>query len=131
MALFFSHIRPILYYCSCVRNVDYEGDLGLLETLQTRWTKNILGIEDLDYREKLRFLNLFSNRGRLLRADLIKYCKDQLAEVYEPRLLEWDKASKWREYKRSGRYLDWNHERTTEALNCSNSLNYRYRNYVR
>ena len=72
VGLFISHIRPILDYCSCVWNVGYEGDLDLLEAVQRRWKKNITGIENLSYGEGLRFLNLFSIRGKLLRADLIK-----------------------------------------------------------
>ena len=46
-----------------------------LEAVQRRWTKNILGLEHMDYSTRLRALNLFSVRGRLLRHDIIKYWK--------------------------------------------------------
>ena len=38
VALFVSHVRPILDYCSCIWNVGYVSDLTLLETVQRRWT---------------------------------------------------------------------------------------------
>ena len=47
-----------------------------------------------------------------------------------PRWLERAKASKWKEYMRLRRDLGRNHVRATEALNCFNAVNYRYRNYV-
>ena len=66
-----SHIRPQLEYCSPLWNVGYVGDLRILERVQRRWTRAVLGLEDLSYRERLSRLNLFSFQGRLLRADLI------------------------------------------------------------
>ena len=47
----------------------------MLESVQRRWTKNIDGMQGLSYGERLKFLNVFSIKGRLLRSDLIKYWK--------------------------------------------------------
>ena len=70
-----THIRPIIEYCSCVWSTGYQGDLRLLESVQRRWTKQICGIRDLSYAERLHTLNLFSVKGRLLRADMIQCWK--------------------------------------------------------
>ena len=73
VSLFISHVRPILDYACCVWNTGYVGDSKLLEAVQRRWTKQIDGFHDLGYRDRLARLNLFSIKGRRLRADLIKY----------------------------------------------------------
>ena len=43
--------------------------------MQRRWTKNIDGMQGLSNGERLKSLNGFSIKGRLLRSDLIKYWK--------------------------------------------------------
>ena len=75
LTIFTTHIRPILDFCSPVWNLGYEGNLKLLERVQRRWTKQIIGLNNLPYDERLSSLNLFSIRGRLLRADLIQIWK--------------------------------------------------------
>ena len=75
LPLYVAHIRPLIEYASCVWNTGYCGDCRLLESVQRRWTKNIDGLSDMDYGSRLRSLDLFSVKGRLLRADLIKYWK--------------------------------------------------------
>ena len=70
-----THIRPIIEYCSCIWNTGYQGDLILLESVQRRWTKQIESVKNLEYSDRLRELNLYSVRGRLIRADLIQYWK--------------------------------------------------------
>ena len=75
LALFRSHVRPIIEYCSCVWHTGYLGDLRALECIQRRWTKRITGMSNLDYRSRLITLNLFSVQGRLLRADMIQCWK--------------------------------------------------------
>ena len=69
--LYTTHVRPKLEYASQVWNVGYLSDIRLLERVQRRWTRSIQGFEDLGYHERLRRLDLFSFRGRLLRSDLI------------------------------------------------------------
>ena len=71
MNLYKVHIRPVLEYGCCLWNMGYLEDLRLLERIQRKWTKEITGFKDLSYSERLSKLNLFSVKGRLLRADLI------------------------------------------------------------
>ena len=66
-----SLIRPKLEYGSPVWNLGYKGCLRALERVQRRWTRQVRGLEELPYSERLRRLDLFSVQGRLLRADLI------------------------------------------------------------
>ena len=73
--LWTTHIRPLIGYSSCVWNTGYLTDLSLLERVQRNWTKQISGLENLCYSERLKSLNLYSVQGRLLRADLIQYWK--------------------------------------------------------
>ena len=72
LPLYITHIRPLLEYSSSLWNLGYVGDLKLLESVQRRWTKSIRGLEELEYAVRLRALNLFSVKGRLLRHDIIK-----------------------------------------------------------
>ena len=62
-------------FSSCVWNTGYIQDLKLLESVQRRFTKAIDSFKDLDYKTRLQNLSLFSVKGRLLRADLIKCWK--------------------------------------------------------
>ena len=71
LAVFSAYIRPILEFASPVWNTGYLGDLRLLERVQRTWTKQILGLENMPYAERLAALDLYSVKGRLLRADLI------------------------------------------------------------
>ena len=75
VTLFVSHIRPLLDYCSTVWNLGYVGDIEKLEKVQRRWTKQVVGLRDLSYENRLRQLGLYSIAGRLLRSDLIKIWK--------------------------------------------------------
>ena len=80
-ALFVSHIRPVIEYCSSVWNVGYLGDMNRLESLQRRWTREVDGLRGLDYEDRLQRCGLFSVRGRLLRQDLIRLWKAFNSEV--------------------------------------------------
>ena len=75
LTLFNTHVRPIIEYCSCIWHTGYIGDLRLLESIQRRWTKRISGLGTLDYGSRLRVLNQYSVKGRLLRADLMQCWK--------------------------------------------------------
>ena len=44
--LYVSHIRPKLEYASSLWNVGYITDMKLLEGVQRRWTRQIVGLED-------------------------------------------------------------------------------------
>ena len=75
ISLYKTHIRPLLEFSSCLRFTGYTSDNKLLESAQRRWTKHIQGLQDMSYSDRLSYLNLYSVKGRLLRADLIKYWK--------------------------------------------------------
>ncbi len=66
ISLYLTHIRPVIEFSSVVWHTGYEGDLGLLEGVQRRWTKQISGLANLDYGARLASLDLYSVRGRLL-----------------------------------------------------------------
>ena len=70
-AIFISHVRPIIDFCSPVWNLDFIGDTKALESVQRHWTKQIEGYSEIPYFERLRGVSLFSVWGRLLRADLV------------------------------------------------------------
>ena len=70
-----SHVRPILEYASCVWNTGYIGDLKLLERIQRRFTRSIVNMSSHSYEDRLKLLDLYSFKGRLLRADLIMVWK--------------------------------------------------------
>ena len=69
-----TYLRPLIEFSSCVWSSGYICYL-MLEKVQRRWKKRIIGMGDLGYRYRLRRLNLYSVKGRLLRYDLIKYWK--------------------------------------------------------
>ena len=75
VALFVSHVRPILDYASSVWNVGYIGDVKKLERVQRRWTREVEGMAGVDYMGRLLRIRLFSIYGRLHRSDLIKIWK--------------------------------------------------------
>ena len=75
VTVFMSHIRPLMDYCSTVWNVGFLGDCRKLESVQRKWTKNVAGLENMNYQGRLRALQLFSIRGRMVRCDLIKLWK--------------------------------------------------------
>ncbi|KAF0314297.1 hypothetical protein FJT64_015231 [Amphibalanus amphitrite] len=70
-----THIRPVLEYASVVWNTGYIDDLRRLEAVQRLWTRHINGLQNMEYGDRLRQLNLFSVKGRLIRSDLIKCWK--------------------------------------------------------
>ena len=71
-SVFKAHIRPILEYASPVWNTGFIDDITKLEAVQRRWTKRIDGLSELSYAGRLEYLNLFSVKGRLWRADMIQ-----------------------------------------------------------
>ena len=81
VTLWVSHVRPIIEFNSCVWNVGYLHDLRRLESLQRRWTKEIVGMRELDYEARLKHIGMYSIKGRLLRIDLVKVWKAFNAEV--------------------------------------------------
>ena len=73
--IFKIHIRPLLEYASTVWNTGYIQDIRRLESVQRLWTRQIRGLEKKEYGDRLKATNLYSAKGRFLRADLIKCWK--------------------------------------------------------
>ena len=59
-------------FCSRIWNVGYLGYVRLLESDQRKGTREIFGIGQFTYVERLKKLSLYSIYDRLVRADLIK-----------------------------------------------------------
>ena len=74
-ALLISDIRPLTDFCSQLWGLGYLGDLRLIESVQRRWTKQVQGLHDLPYLERLRKLDLFSVKAKMERYDLISCYK--------------------------------------------------------
>lgn len=70
-SIFSTDIRPLLEFASPIWNTGFTYDLKLLESVQRRWTKQIEGLSSFPYSERLKRLNMYSTKGRLLRQDLI------------------------------------------------------------
>ena len=69
------YVRPLLEYCSPVWSPVYIKDIALLESVQRRFTKRITGLNDLNYLQRLKTLNLETLESRRLKTDLITMFK--------------------------------------------------------
>ena len=76
-------VRPILEYASVVWCPYLKKDKQRIETVQRHFTKNIEGMNTLEYEERLRKLNLPTLEFRRLRGDLIETYKITHT-IYDP-----------------------------------------------
>ena len=76
-------VRPILEYASVVWCPYLKKDKQRIETVQRHFTKNIEGMNTLEYEERLRKLNLPTLEFRRLRGDLIETYKIT-HNIYDP-----------------------------------------------
>eukprot|EP00061_Rhincodon_typus_P006553 g27310.t1 len=68
-------MSPLLQYCVQFRSTCYRNGIIKLDGAQKRFTRMLLGMEDLIYKERLDRLGLFSLECRKLRGDLIEVYK--------------------------------------------------------
>jgi len=68
---FCAYVRPILEYCAPVWSPHHIGLIDKLEKVQRRFTKKMLGLSDLSYKDRLALLKLDSLHIRRIKQDLI------------------------------------------------------------
>ena len=65
-------IRPVVEYGNPVWCPYLRKDIDQIEKIQRDFTRNIIGMKDLDYEERLRLLRLPSLEYRRIRGDMIE-----------------------------------------------------------
>ena len=78
VSLYKSLVRPHLEYCVSAWSPHYNKDKDLLERIQHRFTRMVIGLRNLTYLERLKKLKLWTLEERRNRGDLIevyKMCK--------------------------------------------------------
>ena len=73
--LFKALVRPHLEYAANVWSPHYIQDIKRIEAVQRRATKQVAGMKDLSYDQRLRKLKLPTLRFRRLRGDMIEVYK--------------------------------------------------------
>ncbi|MES9973438.1 MAG: reverse transcriptase domain-containing protein [Candidatus Thiodiazotropha sp.] len=69
--LFNTYVRPLLEYARQAVHSGLTKDTGLLERVQRRATKSVVGFRNIPYSDRLAYLNLYPLECRRLRGDLI------------------------------------------------------------
>ena len=73
--LFKALVRPTLEYANVVWFPSKRKDINTLEDVQRRFTKHIVGMNELSYEDRLKKLNLPSLEYRRIRGDMIETFK--------------------------------------------------------
>ena len=81
--LFKALVRPILEYANAVWNPYLRKHIDLIEGVQRRFTKKMIGMENLEYEDRLKRLHLPSLEYRRTRGDMIEVYKI-MHEYYDP-----------------------------------------------
>jgi len=68
---FCTYVRPLLEYCTPVWSPYYRYLIDMVEKVQRRFTKRLLGLRHLSYPDRLQMLDLQSLERRRLSHDLI------------------------------------------------------------
>ena len=74
-SLYNSYVRPHLEYCIQAWSPHYRQDINMLEAVQRRATRMIPALKRLEYRDRLKELNMFSFERRCIRGDMIELFK--------------------------------------------------------
>ena len=74
-SLYNAYVRPHLEYCIQAWSPHYRQDINMLEAVQRRATRMIPALRHLEYRDRLKELNMFSFERRCLRGDMIELYK--------------------------------------------------------
>ena len=77
-------VQPILDYCSQLWSPHKKSDIQRLEAVQRSFTKQIRGLGDLDYWDRLKALGLYSQQRRRERYRAIYTWKILEAQVPNP-----------------------------------------------
>ncbi|CAL4209014.1 unnamed protein product [Meganyctiphanes norvegica] len=64
MRMFNSYIKSKLEYCSLVWSPCHQNEINKLERIQKNFTSKIFGLDQLDYHQRLKKLNLYSLERR-------------------------------------------------------------------
>ena len=75
LPLYLSLVRPHLEYCVQAWSPHYKKDMAKLEKVQKRALNMIVELQNLDYIDKLKKIDLFSLEKRRVRGDLIETYK--------------------------------------------------------
>ena len=83
--LFIGLVRPHLEYAQSVWSPYYSKDIEQIENVQRRASKKILGLKDLDYKDRLKELSMPTLVYRRLRGDMIE-CYKITSNIYDCRV---------------------------------------------
>ena len=86
LTLYKSLVLPHIEYCCIVWNPHLQKDISLLESVQRYFTCKLDGMEDLDYYQRLKALNIYSTERRRDRYIIMYIFKILFAKVPNPGL---------------------------------------------
>jgi len=69
--LYYTYVRPLLEYNCVAWSPHLKRDIELIEQVQRRFTKRLIGLSVYSYDERLKLLNLDSLQYRRIRFDII------------------------------------------------------------